>query len=72
VLHDDGTAEEVAGAKGMAVVFSGGKKEQIPLEPSGASVLSGSGDFKNAARTVVVVTLTMSKHKPEQARFVLD
>ena len=72
VLHDDGTAQDVAGAKGMAVVLSGGNKEQIPLAPSGAYVLSGSGDFKNAAGTVVVVTLTMSKHSPEQARFVLD
>ena len=71
VLHEDGEAQNVDGAKGTAVILSGGQKEQISLTPSG-SVLTGAGSFQDTPGTVVVVTLTMPKHKPEQARFVLD
>jgi hypothetical protein len=68
----DGGPEDVKGAKATATVLSGGKTEQVTLMPDAGNFLKGSGDFKAGAGTVVVITLTMPDHKPEQARFKLD
>jgi hypothetical protein len=72
VMHDDGNSENVADATGTATVLSGGKKEEIALVASGNVSLKGSGSFKRTPGTIIVVTLKMPGHKPEQARFKLD
>jgi hypothetical protein len=70
--HDDGAAEDVKGAKAMATVLSERKKQEISLVPQRGNLLKGTGSFKSGKGTVIVVTLTMPDHKPEQARFKLD
>ena len=67
-----GAPEDVGGAKATATVLSGGKKEQVSLKPESGNLLKGTGGFKSGKGTVVVITLTMPDHKPEQARFKLD
>lgn len=71
VLHHDGELEDVTGAKGTATVLSGGKTERITLNPHG-DALKGEGNLTLTKGDTVVVTLTMPKHKPEQARLTLD
>lgn len=71
VDSEDGKPEDVKDAKATATVLSEGKKEDITLAPGGAS-LKGTGGFKAAKGTTVVITLTMPGHKPEQARVKLD
>ena len=68
----DGAAEDVGRAKATATVLSGGKKEQVTLVPESGNLLKGTGGFKSGKGTVVVITITMPDHKPEQARFKLD
>lgn len=72
VTHDDGEPEEVKDAKASATVLAGGKTEKIELSPQDPNVLKGSGALEIGPGAVVVVTLTMPRHKPEQARFKLD
>lgn len=68
----DGGPEDVESAKATATVLSGGKTDQITLAPQSGNLLKGTGDFKAGTGTVVVITLTMPDHKPEQARVKLD
>ena len=68
----DGGPEDVKGAKATATVLSGGKKTDVTLSPDTGNFLQGTGDFKAGPGTVVVITLTMPDHEPEQARFKLD
>ena len=68
----DGGPEDVKGAKATATVLSGGKTDQVTLAPESGNLLKGTGDFKAGPGTVVVITLTMPDHKPEQARVKLD
>jgi hypothetical protein len=70
--HEDGKAEDVAGAKATATVLSGGKKEDVALTPDPANFLKGTGSFTAEKGTTIVITLTMPGHKPEQARVKLD
>jgi hypothetical protein len=70
--HDDGAAEDVKGTKATATVLSEGKKEEISLVPQSGNLLKGTGSFKSGKGTVIVITLSMPDHKPEQARFKLD
>jgi len=63
VTDHDGAPEDVGGTKASATVLFDGKKEQVALKPEFGNLLKG---------TVVVITLTMPDHKPEQARFKLD
>ncbi len=68
----DGGPEDVKDAKATATVLSGGQKTQVTLGPDKGNLLKGAGDFKAGPGTVIVITLTMPDHKPEQARFKLD
>lgn len=72
VTDHDGEPEDVGGAKATAAVLAGGKKEEITLKPESGNLLTGTGSYKSGKGTVVVITLTMPDHKPEQARFKLD
>ena len=72
VAGEDGKPEDVKDAKANATVLSGGQKEQIVLSPDPSNTLKGTGSFKAAKGTTIVVTLTMPGHKPEQARIKLD
>jgi hypothetical protein len=72
VTHDDGGPEDVKDAKASATVLAGGKSEQIALSPGEANSLKGAGELDIGPGAVVVVTLTMPRHKPEQVRFKLD
>jgi hypothetical protein len=72
VTHDDGEAEDTQDAKATATILAGGKKQDIALAPAGLNSLKGSGVSGLGPGAVVVVTLTLPGHKPEQARFTLD
>ena len=72
VMGEDGKPEDVKDAKANAVVLSEGKKEDVTLTADAENALKGSGSFKAAKGTTVVITLTMPGHKPEQARIKLD
>ncbi len=72
VTHDDGEPENVKDAKASATVLADGKTEKIELAPEGANLLKGTGALEIGPDTVIVVTLTLPDHKPEQARFKLD
>jgi hypothetical protein len=72
VTNEDGTPETVADATGTATILSGGTRQEIALTASGDTSLKGAGSFKPKAGTIIVVTLKMPGHKPEQARFKLD
>lgn len=72
VEGDDGKSEDVKDAKAKATVLSEGKKAEITLAPDPANSLKGTGSFKASKGTVIVVTLTMPGHDPEQARIKLD
>jgi hypothetical protein len=69
VTHDDGEPEDVKDAKASATILAGGKSEQIALSPGEANSLKGAGELDIGTGAVVVVTLTMPRHKPEQVRF---
>ncbi len=72
VNDEDGKPEDIKDAKATAVVLSEGKKEAITLAPDAGNFLKGSGTFKARAGTIIVVTLTMPGHSPEQSRIKLD
>lgn len=72
VEGEDGKPEDIVEAKATATVLSDGKKEEIKLSVDAGNFLKGSGTFKAAKGTTIIVTLTMPGHKPEQARFKLD
>ena len=72
VEGEDGKPESVAGAKATAAVLSDGKKVDVELAPSGDHTLKGSGDFKAGKGTVIVLTLRMPDHEPDQVRLKLD
>jgi hypothetical protein len=72
VEGEDGKPEDVSAATARATVLSEGKKEDITLASDAANVLKGTGAFKAGKGTVIVVTLTMPDHEPEQVRVELD
>ncbi len=72
VSHDDGEAQDVKEAKATATVLSGGKTEQIVLVPGEGNSFKGSGTAEIGPGAVIVVTFTLPRHKPEQARVKLD
>jgi len=72
VEGEDGKPENVTGAKATAAVLSEGRKIDVQLAPEGTNVLKGSGPFRAGRGTLIVLTLTMPDHDPEQARIKLD
>jgi hypothetical protein len=72
ITGDHGTDEMVSGAKATAAVLSKGKKVDVELAPEAGAVLKGAGDFEAGPGTVIVLTLTMPKHDPEQIRVTLE
>lgn len=72
VNGEDGKSEDIKDAKATAAVLSGGKKEDVQLAPTGANVMKGAGAFTATKGTVIIVTLTMPGHAPEQSRIKLD
>lgn len=72
VTGEDGKPEDTAGAKAVAVVLSGGATSQVILEPAGDNMLTAKGPVAAAPGAVVVLTLTMPGHAPEQSRLTLD
>jgi FlaG/FlaF family flagellin (archaellin) len=71
VTHTDGKPQDVKDAKAAATVLSQGKTERVELMPKRDNLFAGAGNFTAGAGTVVVITLTLPDHKPEQARFEL-
>jgi hypothetical protein len=71
LTHEDGTAQSAAGAKATAAVLTDGKKVDVALQPDGET-LKGSGNFKSGKGTVIVLTVTMPEHEPEQVRVQLE
>jgi hypothetical protein len=72
VTHDNGNPEDTKDAKATATILAGGKKEEIALTPAAANSFRGLTASEIGPGTVVVVTLTLPGHKPEQARVKLD
>jgi hypothetical protein len=72
VSDDAGKPEETAAATATAVILAGGKKSDVTLVPAEANVLRGTGDFIAGKGTMIVLTLTMPGHAPEQSRLKLD
>lgn len=72
VSHEDGEPQDAKDAKAAATILAGGKTEKIELSPGDGNSLKGAGTLEIGPGAVVVVTLTLPKHKPEQARFKLD
>lgn len=72
VTDQEGKPETIDGAKATATVLSEGKTEAVTLAHAGENRLEGTGSFKAAKGTTVVVTLTLPDHEAEQARFRLD
>lgn len=72
VAGEDGKPEDVKDAKATAAILSGGKKEDVVLAPAEPNFLKGTGAFKAAKGTVIIVTLSMPGHDPEQVRVKLD
>jgi hypothetical protein len=69
---DGGHAEDVQNSKATAAILTHGKKQDVVLTPDQGNFLKGTGSFKIAKGTTIVVTLTMPGHEPEQARVTLD
>jgi hypothetical protein len=72
VTHEDGDAEDTAGAKAQATVLADGKTEKVELAPAGGNGLKGTGGFNAGKGTTIVVSLSMPGHEPEQVRFKID
>ncbi|MGL4395277.1 MAG: hypothetical protein ACRCS9_01940 [Hyphomicrobium sp.] len=74
LTHSDGdkNAEDVSTSKATATVLSEGKKIDIVLQPEAGGVFRGTGAFKAVKGTTIVVTLTITGHDTEQARFKLE
>lgn len=70
--HENGEPEDVKDAKASATILAGGKSAQIPLSPADGNALKGASELDIGPGAVVVVTLTMPRHKSEQVRFKLD
>ena len=58
----------VASATGNAIVLADKKQHSVPLHPSG-NALHGHGDFAQAKDMQVVVSVTLPRSKPVQAKF---
>ena len=71
VTHTDGKPQAVKNAKAAATVLSEGKTERIEMTPKQDNLFVGNGNFTAGAGTVVVITITLPDHQPEQARFEL-
>jgi hypothetical protein len=71
LTHEDGTAQNAAGAKAAAAILTDGKKVDVDLVPDGET-LKGAGAFKAGKDTVIVLTVTMPEHEPEQVRVELE
>jgi hypothetical protein len=72
VTGEDGKPEDVTQAKATAAVLSEGKKIDLTLAPQSPAMLKGTGSFVASSGTIIVVTLTMPDHHPEQSRIKLD
>lgn len=74
-VHVDGKGghtEDMQNAKATASILTKGKKLDVALTPGPGNVLKGTGSFKVAKGTIIVITLSMPGHEPEQARVTLD
>lgn len=67
-----GKPEDVKDAKAKATILSEGKKVDVVLSPDDTNALKGTGSFKATKGTIIVITLTMPGHDPEQVRIKLD
>lgn len=62
---------DTQGAEASATVLAGKEKSTVKLVPAGGNALAASGSFGPKAAMTVVVTLTLAKQAPVQARFAL-
>ena len=64
-----GTKQATQGSKGSATVLSGKKKTVVKLTPAGDNLLKGGGGFAATPDMKVVVSVTLARQAPQQARF---
>lgn len=69
---EHGTPEMVSQATATASVLAEGRKVDVELKPDGGTTLKGAWPFKEAKGAVVVITLRMPQHDPEQVRLKLE
>lgn len=62
---------DTQGAEASATVLSGKEKSTVKLVPADGNALAGNGAFNPKTAMTVVVTLTLAKQAPVQARFAL-
>ena len=62
---------DTQGAEANATVLAGKEKSTVKLVPAEGNALAGNGAFNPKSAMTVVVTLTLAKQPPVQARFSL-
>jgi hypothetical protein len=62
---------DTQGAEASATVLAAREKSTLKLVPAGGNALAASGRFDPKAAMTVVVTLTLAKQAPVQARFAI-
>ena len=62
---------DTQGAQASATVLAGKDKATLKLVPAGDNALAAAGSFDTRAAMTVVITLTLAKQSPVQARFAL-
>lgn len=60
---------DTQGAEASATVLAGKEKSVLKLVPASGNALAATGSFGPKAAMTVVVTLTLAKQPPVQARF---
>jgi hypothetical protein len=72
VYGEGGHVEDIQNAKATAAILTQGKKQDVVLTPDPGNFLKGTGSFKVAKGTTIVITLSLPGHEPDQARLTLD
>jgi hypothetical protein len=71
VNDHDNKPLDIKNAKATANVFSGKDKVMIELKPAGLNAMAGETAFPISSDAKIVVSLTLTGKKSEQARFSL-
>lgn len=70
-VHDHGKPMDVKGAAASIMLLSASDKTEVKLAPSGENKLEAKGDFKLAAGTKAIASVTMPGKPVTNVRFAL-
>lgn len=68
-VEDHGKAVPTAGASGKMTTLNGKKKTEVQLAPSGANMMTSSGDAKLSAGSKVIASMTLPDKRTVNVRF---